>query len=33
LIGILLTQRVWDGGVEVTLLPDFWTAAYAAIDD
>nr|MBA3415131.1 beta-lactamase family protein [Chloroflexia bacterium] len=33
LIGILLTQRVWDGGVEVTVLPDFWTTAYAAIDD
>jgi CubicO group peptidase (beta-lactamase class C family) len=33
LIGILLTQRLWDGGVEVTVLPDFWTTTYAAIED
>lgn len=33
LIGVLLTQRVWDGSVEVTVYPDFWTSAYAAIDD
>ena len=33
LIGILLTQRVWDGSVEVSVYPDFWTSAYAAIDD
>ena len=33
LIGILLTQRVWDGTSEVALLNDFWTSAYQAIDD
>jgi CubicO group peptidase (beta-lactamase class C family) len=33
LIGILLTQRVLDSPSGPTLFADFWTAAYAAIDD
>jgi CubicO group peptidase (beta-lactamase class C family) len=33
LIGILLTQRVWDGINDVALYSDFWTSAYQAIDD
>jgi CubicO group peptidase (beta-lactamase class C family) len=33
LIGILLTQRVWDGVSEVALYSDFWTSAYQAIED
>jgi CubicO group peptidase (beta-lactamase class C family) len=33
LIGILLTQRLWDGINEVALYSDFWTSAYQAIDD
>ena len=32
LLGVLLTQRVWDGSVEVSVLPDFWTSVYAAIE-
>ncbi len=32
LIGILMTQRVWDGN-EVGVYSDFWTSAYQAIDD
>jgi CubicO group peptidase (beta-lactamase class C family) len=32
LIGILLTQRLWDGVHEVPLYSDFWTSAYAAIE-
>jgi CubicO group peptidase (beta-lactamase class C family) len=33
LIGIMLTQRLWDGVNETALNNDFWTGAYAAIDD
>jgi CubicO group peptidase (beta-lactamase class C family) len=33
LVGVLLTQRVWDGVGEIALGNDFWTSAYAAIDD
>jgi CubicO group peptidase (beta-lactamase class C family) len=33
LIGILLTQRVWDEFPMPKVYIDFWTAAYAAIDD
>jgi CubicO group peptidase (beta-lactamase class C family) len=33
LIGVLLTQRAWDGVNELPLYNDFWTGAYAAIDD
>jgi CubicO group peptidase (beta-lactamase class C family) len=33
LIGVLLTQRLWDGVSEVRYLNDFWTSAYQAIDD
>jgi len=33
LIGVLLTQRLWDSPVPPTVLADFWTSAYAAIDD
>jgi CubicO group peptidase (beta-lactamase class C family) len=32
-IGILLTQRVWDGVNDLVLYSDFWTSAYQAIDD
>ena len=32
LIGILLTQRVWDNAGPITMF-DFWTSAYQAIDD
>lgn len=33
LIGILMTQRVWDSPGAPVVLLDFWTSAYAAIDD
>ena len=33
LIGVLLTQRLWDGVTETALYNDFWTGAYQAIDD
>lgn len=33
LIGILMTQRVWDAPRAPAVLTDFWTQAYAAIDD
>ena len=33
LIGILLTQRVWDATGIPKVLLDFWTSAYQAIDD
>jgi CubicO group peptidase (beta-lactamase class C family) len=33
LIGILMTQRVWDSPSPPGVLSDFWTSAYAAIDD
>jgi CubicO group peptidase (beta-lactamase class C family) len=33
LIGILMTQRVWDGPSPPSVLLDFWTSAYRAIDD
>ncbi|MBA2597624.1 MAG: beta-lactamase family protein [Chloroflexia bacterium] len=34
LIGILMTQRVWDGtGIPQKLLADFWTSVYQAIAD
>jgi CubicO group peptidase (beta-lactamase class C family) len=33
LIGILMTQRVWDSPGAPGVLLDFWTSAYAAIDD
>jgi CubicO group peptidase (beta-lactamase class C family) len=33
LIGVLLTQRLWDGVTETALYNDFWTGAYAAIED
>ena len=32
LIGILLTQRVWDAAGPIATF-DFWTSAYQAIDD
>jgi CubicO group peptidase (beta-lactamase class C family) len=32
LVGIQLTQRLWDAPIQVVLV-DFWTAAYAGIDD
>ncbi|HLL50284.1 MAG TPA: hypothetical protein VK356_06410, partial [Thermomicrobiales bacterium] len=32
LIGILLTQRVWDNAGPITMF-DFWTSAYQALDD
>jgi CubicO group peptidase (beta-lactamase class C family) len=33
LIGILMTQRLWDALGAPVVLFDFWTSAYAAIDD
>ena len=33
LVGILLTQRLWDSPDGPIVLLDFWTSAYAAIDD
>jgi len=33
LIGILMTQRVWDSPRAPAVLTDFWTQAYVAIDD
>jgi CubicO group peptidase (beta-lactamase class C family) len=33
LIGILMTQRVWDASGAPVVLLDFWTSAYEAIDD
>jgi CubicO group peptidase (beta-lactamase class C family) len=33
LIGILMTQRVWDDPGAPVVLLDFWTSAYGAIDD
>ncbi len=33
LIGVLLTQRLWDGPEILALYDDFWTSAYQAIDD
>jgi CubicO group peptidase (beta-lactamase class C family) len=33
LIGILMTQRVWDAPGAPVVLLDFWTSAYGAIDD
>jgi CubicO group peptidase (beta-lactamase class C family) len=33
LIGILMTQRVWDASGAPVVLLDFWTSAYVAIDD
>jgi CubicO group peptidase (beta-lactamase class C family) len=33
LIGILMTQRVWDSPSPPGVLLDFWTSAYQAIDD
>jgi CubicO group peptidase (beta-lactamase class C family) len=33
LVGILMTQRVWDSPIPPAVLTDFWTATYAAIAD
>jgi CubicO group peptidase (beta-lactamase class C family) len=33
LIGILMTQRVWDASGAPVVLLDFWTSTYVAIDD
>src|SRR5215208_452816 len=33
LVGILMTQRVWDASGAPVVLLDFWTSAYVAIDD
>jgi hypothetical protein len=33
LVGILLTQSVWDATGIPRVLLDFWTSAYAAISD
>jgi len=33
LVGVLMTQRVWDSPVSPPVLADFWTSAYQAIDD
>lgn len=33
LIGILMTQKMWDSPAPPRVVADFWTSAYAAIDD
>jgi CubicO group peptidase (beta-lactamase class C family) len=33
LVGIMMTQRVWDSPSPPAVLLDFWTSAYGAIDD
>lgn len=33
MVGILLTQRIWDSSGPASVHPDFWTLAYQAIDD
>lgn len=33
LVGVLMTQRAWDSPEPPAVLADFWTSAYAAIDD
>ncbi len=33
LVGILMTQRVWDASGAPVVLLDFWTSTYGAIDD
>jgi CubicO group peptidase (beta-lactamase class C family) len=33
MVGILLTQSAWTSPTPPTVLLDFWTSAYAAIDD
>jgi hypothetical protein len=33
LIGILMTQRLWDASGAPVVLLDFWTSVYGAIDD
>jgi CubicO group peptidase (beta-lactamase class C family) len=33
LVGILMTQRIWDAPGATVVLLDFWTSAYGAIDD
>ena len=33
MIGVLMTQRVWDSPSAPTVQVDFWTSAYQAIDD
>jgi CubicO group peptidase (beta-lactamase class C family) len=33
LVGILMTQRVWDSPSPPAVYLDFWTSAYQAIDD
>jgi CubicO group peptidase (beta-lactamase class C family) len=33
LVGILMTQRLWDASGAPVVLLDFWTSAYGAIDD
>jgi CubicO group peptidase (beta-lactamase class C family) len=33
LVGIQLTQRVWDAAPIQAILVDFWTSVYQAIDD
>ena len=33
MVGILMTQRVWDSPSAPGVLLDFWTSAYQAIDD
>ena len=33
LIGILMTQCLWDASTAPIVLLDFWTSVYGAIDD
>jgi CubicO group peptidase (beta-lactamase class C family) len=33
LVGVLMTQRLWDSPTPPPVTSDFWTQAYQAIDD
>jgi hypothetical protein len=33
LVGVLMTQRLWDSPTPPPVTSDFWTPAYQAIDD
>jgi CubicO group peptidase (beta-lactamase class C family) len=33
LVGVLMTQRLWDSPAPPPVASDFWTQAYQAIDD
>ncbi len=33
MVGILMTQRIWDSASAPAVLLDFWTSAYVAMND